>query len=90
MPPRIFAHELHVDMPCSIDAYMARTAADCYISAKRHFEKRPLSLTDVIVAFQQDQPSRELCTTGEINTLCLFVIIFGKYFLKPISNCEFF
>ncbi|KIM93899.1 hypothetical protein OIDMADRAFT_184602 [Oidiodendron maius Zn] len=75
MPPRLFADELNIDMPCSVDSYAGQTASDCYQAVVA--ETIPAAkMAEIVTIFLEDQWDAKAHRAVEgLTVLHLFTII---------------
>jgi hypothetical protein len=88
MPPRLFADELNIDMPCSVDSYAGRTASDCYRAVVA--ETIPAAkMAEIVTIFLEDQWDEKAHRAVEgLTVLHLFTIILGIVMLiHLIDTC---
>jgi hypothetical protein len=77
-PPRIFAEEMQLPLPCGVDAFMAATAEACYdswIGTTTSCAKTLNNALDALYA-EQDGGTTSLLLES-LNTLDLFIVILG-------------
>lgn len=80
-PPRLYAKQLYIDMPCSLNSYLARNAEDCYKAAMAESNFRLPQLSTVVAIFLDKPWDVEIRNKMEGLTLMhLFIIILGMIF----------
>lgn len=84
-PPRIFAEEMQLHLPCGVDAFMATTAEACYDSWIGTTPLCAKTLNSALDSLYTEQDGNTAnCLLESLNTLDLFIVILGTFCI-PIS-----
>src|SRR5258706_15951369 len=80
-PPRLYAKQLYLDMPCSMNSYLASTAEDCYKAALVESNFRVPQLSKLVSMFLDKSWDTEVRTIMKgLSMMHLFTIVLGMGF----------
>jgi hypothetical protein len=88
-PARLFFHELGVTLPCSVEAFTAKTSAGCYQALLRDIKDQNgyLVLSDIMSAFSKNSTYLYEGTLL-VDPWALLFTLFGMLFFFFFSNLK--
>ena len=75
MQPRIFIEEMDLQVPCSVEAFMARNATECLLDPGSDHKMRVSQVFDAL--FQHEWSLEVMVVSGQMTPLLLFVLVLG-------------
>lgn len=83
MSPRISVEELNIDMPCSLESYLANDPETCRSTASAELKSHPPRLSSVLASYLGDETqSQSQADRNSVSVLHFYVTIVGMCRLR--------